>query len=55
MAALSAPGKTGLMLRLASECASRDRRVLVTTGTRMYIRQLQNCGQLAWNRTRANF
>ena len=41
-----AGGKTGLMLRLASECASRDRKVLVTTSTRMYIRQLQNCGQL---------
>ncbi|MGD0621436.1 MAG: selenium cofactor biosynthesis protein YqeC [Thermacetogeniaceae bacterium] len=43
---VGAGGKTGLMLRLASECASRDRRVLVTTSTRMYIRQLQNCGQL---------
>jgi molybdenum cofactor cytidylyltransferase len=43
---VGAGGKTGLMLRLASECASGDRRVLVTTSTRMFVRQLQDCGEL---------
>jgi probable selenium-dependent hydroxylase accessory protein YqeC len=43
---VGAGGKTGLMLRLAAECASRNQVVLVTTSTRMYFRQLQACGQL---------
>ena len=43
---VGAGGKTGLMLRLASECASGDRRVLVTTSTRMFVRQLQDCDEL---------
>jgi len=43
---VGAGGKTGLMLRLADERASRGRRVLVTTSTRMYARQLQGCGHL---------
>jgi probable selenium-dependent hydroxylase accessory protein YqeC len=43
---VGAGGKTGLMLQLATECTSRNQRVLVTTSTRMFARQLQTCGQL---------
>jgi probable selenium-dependent hydroxylase accessory protein YqeC len=47
---VGAGGKTGLMLQLAAECASRNQRVLVTTSTRMFARQLQSCGQLVLER-----
>lgn len=47
---VGAGGKTGLMLRLAAECASRSKRVLVTTSTRVFARQLQSCGQLVLER-----
>ncbi len=37
-------GKSSLMLKLAAECAQRGKRVLVTTSTKMFVSQLQNCG-----------
>ncbi len=43
---VGAGGKTSLMLRLASECRSRRRRVLVTTSTLMFDWQLLGCGDL---------
>ncbi|HHW29823.1 MAG TPA: putative selenium-dependent hydroxylase accessory protein YqeC [Syntrophomonadaceae bacterium] len=39
-------GKSSLMLKLATECAQRDKRVLVTTSTKMFISQLESCGCL---------
>lgn len=42
---VGAGGKTSLMLRLASECAARGLRVLVTTSTRMFDWQLQEVGK----------
>jgi probable selenium-dependent hydroxylase accessory protein YqeC len=47
---VGAGGKTGLMLRLAAECVSRNRRVLVTTSTRVFAWQLQSCDQLVLER-----
>ncbi len=47
---VGAGGKTGLMLQLAAECASRNQRVLVTTSTRMLARELQTCGQVVMER-----
>jgi probable selenium-dependent hydroxylase accessory protein YqeC len=47
---VGAGGKTGLMLQLAAECALRNQKVLVTTSTRMFARQLQSCGQLVLER-----
>lgn len=38
-----AGGKTSLLLALAAESAARGKRVLVTTSTKMYLRQLTHC------------
>ncbi|PHJ39367.1 hypothetical protein P378_04185 [Desulforamulus profundi] len=48
---VGAGGKSGLLSLLARECAVTGARVLVTTSTKMYYRQLKDCSlRLYWRK-----